>query len=110
MLRDWEGDARTLLALFRMEQGKNAEEIWFNDLTTRLQRLSPEFHQWWPQHEVRKQREQPIAILHPEVGELLLERVTLLFDANQSLSARVLLPLSGSDTAAHLCELWGRTD
>lgn len=110
MLRDWEGDARTLLALFRMEQGKDAEEIWLNDLTTRLQRLSPEFRQWWPLHEVRKQREQPIAILHPQVGELLLERVTLLFEANQSLSARVLLPLSGSDTAAHLCELLSQTD
>lgn len=102
MLRDWEWDARTLLALFRMAQAEYAEESWFNDLTTRLQGRSSEFRQWWLQHEVRRQREQPIAILHPQVGELLLERVTFVFEANQSLSARVLLPLPESDTLARL--------
>ena len=87
-----------------------AEENWFTDLTTRLQRLSPEFRQWWFHHEVRQQHTQPIVILHPQVGELLLERVTLHLDANQSFSARVLLPMPESHTTERLQELLSHTD
>lgn len=104
---DWEGDAQTLLALFRMQVGQDAGEPQLAALIARLQRISPEFRRWWPQHQVRAQRERPIELVHPDVGRLLLKRVTLTFEPERLFVARVLLPAppSQSETATRLRQL-----
>lgn len=99
---NWEREARTLLALFRMESGKHIEDPWFTALIDRLQRVSAEFHQWWSLHEVQHQRELPIEFQHPDIGHLMLQPITVVFALNQHLSMRILMPLPEADTAGKL--------
>jgi MmyB-like transcription regulator ligand binding domain len=44
-----------------------------------LHQISAEFRQWWPLHEVQRERELPIELEHPDAGHLILQPVTLLF-------------------------------
>lgn len=91
LMVNWEEEARTLLALFRMESGPYLAEPWMSAFIERLLTVSKEFREWWPLHEVRQQREMPIAFMHPEVGELVLQPVTLAFTPERHLSLRTLL-------------------
>ena len=102
---DWEGDAQTMLALFRMRVGAAAEESQLAMLLARLRQISPEFRRWWPQHQVRAQRERPIELAHPGVGSLALKRVIFTFEPDQMLTARALLPAPETDTADRLRSL-----
>lgn len=105
LMVNWEEEARTLLALFRMESTHHLDDPWFTTMIEQLQQVSPEFRQWWSLHEVRQQRERPIAFSHPEVGRLVLQPVTVLFAYDRQLSLRVLLPSPEADTAAKLLRL-----
>jgi hypothetical protein len=105
LMVNWEEEARTLLALFRMESGHYLCDPWFASMVEQLQQVSPEFRQWWSLHEVQQKRERPIAFAHPEVGRLLLQPFTMLFAYDRQLSVRVLLPSPETDTAAKLLQL-----
>jgi len=102
---NWEREARTTLALFRMASGRHLDDPWFSTLMDRLERASDEFRQWRSLHEVRQTRELPITFQHPEVGLLLLQPVTVAFAYDPHLWMRVLMPLPEADTAAKLLRL-----
>lgn len=97
LMVNWEEEARTLLALFRMESGPYLADPWMTSFIERLRNVSEEFRQWWPLHEVRQRREMPIAFRHLEVGELVLQPVTVVFTPERHLSLRALLAQPGSD-------------
>jgi transcriptional regulator with XRE-family HTH domain len=99
---NWEREARSLLSEFRMESGHHAEDAWFTSLIGHLHEKSAEFRQWWPLHEVRREREAPIELQHQVVGRLIFQPVTVVFTAEQDLLMRILMPLSEADTAAKL--------
>ena len=105
LMVNWEEEARTLLALFRMQSVHHLDDPWLTTMIEHLQQVSPEFRQWWPLHEVRQQRDRPITFSHPEVGRLVLQPITVLFAYDQKLSMRVLLPVPETDTAAKLLQL-----
>jgi hypothetical protein len=105
LMVNWEQEARTLLALFRMESAQNLDDPWFTTMIEHLQQESSEFCYWWSLHEVREQRELPIAFSHPEVGRLVLQPVTVQFPYDRQLSMRVLLPSPETDAAAKLLQL-----
>lgn len=102
LMVNWESEARTRLALFRMESGAHVGDPWFASLIDRLQQVSAEFRHWWSLHEVRQQREQPIEFRHPHVGRLVLQPVSLTFAYDRYLTVRVLMPLPEANTAAKL--------
>jgi MmyB-like transcription regulator ligand binding domain len=99
---NWEREARSVLSEFRMESGHHAEDLWFTSLIGQLHEISAEFRQWWPLQEVRRERELPIEIQHPNVGRLILQPVTVVFAAEPHLLMRILMPLSEAHTAAKL--------
>ena len=99
---NWEREARSVLSEFRMESGHQAEDAWFTTLIGQLQERSAEFRQWWPLHEVRRERELPIEFQHPDVGRLILQPVTVVFTTDAHLQMRILMPVSEADTAAKL--------
>lgn len=105
LMVNWEREARTLLALFRMESGQHLDDPWFTTLIESLKQVSAEFRHWWSLHEVQQQRELPIEFHHPDVGRLVLQPVTVMFMYDQQLFLRALLPLSETDTAAKLRHL-----
>jgi transcriptional regulator with XRE-family HTH domain len=102
---NWEREARSMLSEFRMENGQYAEDPWFTSLIGRLHETSAEFRQWWPLHEVRRERELPIELQHPDVGRLIFQPVTVVFTTEPHLVMRILMPMSEADTAAKLHSL-----
>jgi len=57
---------------------------------------------------VRRERELPIEIRHPDVGCLLFQPVTVAFTTEPRLLMRILMPVSEADTAARLQVLMER--
>ncbi|QBD75149.1 hypothetical protein EPA93_03720 [Ktedonosporobacter rubrisoli] len=88
-----------------MQSGQHLDDAWFTSMIEQLQEVSPEFHAWWLLHEVRQQRELPIAFSHPQIGSLHLQPITVQFSYDQGLYMRVLLPVAETDTAAKLLKL-----
>ncbi len=105
LMVNWEREAHTLLALFRMEGGLHLDDPWFTILIDRLQQVSAEFRHWWSLYEVQQQRELPIEFHHPDVGRLVFQPVTVVIVYDQHLFLRVLMPLSAADIAAKLRQL-----
>jgi transcriptional regulator with XRE-family HTH domain len=112
---NWEREARSVLSEFHMESGHHAEESWFTSLIEQLQESSADFRSWWPLHEVRRERELPIEMQHPDVGRLLFQPVTVVFTKEPHFVMRILVPMPEANTASKLHSLlqleenvWGK--
>lgn len=77
---DWEVAARSMLARFRVEYGRNQKDPRFLTLIERLRGASPSFRAWWPQHDVTVRNEKPKRFTSPGVGELELDQTVLLLE------------------------------
>jgi transcriptional regulator with XRE-family HTH domain len=53
-LPQWEDEARDLMARFRLANVTRLRERRYQYLVTSLRRVSPEFCDWWPEHDVRE--------------------------------------------------------
>jgi transcriptional regulator with XRE-family HTH domain len=82
MYTDWEGNARRLLAEFRMSFGLDIGEPRFVEIISELLCLSEEFAQWWVKHDVHAQGSGIKDLQHPRVGRLQLEYAT--FQSNDN--------------------------
>jgi len=109
-LVDWEGTARGVLALFRADRGRYADDPRFAEVIDDLRRVSPEFGRWWPRHDVREHAAERKEIEHPVVGRLVLEPTTLQLVGSPDLKLVVYAPLPEEDTARKLQCLVGRGD
>lgn len=103
---DWEAASHNLLALFRMENGHRLGTPHLAEFVRRLEEAGPEFAAWWPQQQVQRYREEPIALTFPAVGQLQLQRVILQVGLNSARTLRALVPLPGTDAEAKLRTLW----
>ncbi|HZN97764.1 MAG TPA: helix-turn-helix transcriptional regulator [Gemmatimonadales bacterium] len=102
LMVNWDREARSVLSEFRMETGAHIEDAWFTNLIRELHQTSAEFRQWWPLHEVRRERELPIQFNHPDAGRLVFRAITVKFTTEEDLRMRVLVPSSETDTAVKL--------
>jgi hypothetical protein len=102
---NWERETRSMLSEFRMESGEHAQDPWFMSLIGQLQERSAEFRDWWPLHEVRRERELPIELEHSEVGCLIFQAVTVFFATQEHLVMRILMPMQETETAMKLSSL-----
>jgi hypothetical protein len=105
LMVNWEEEARTLQALFRMQATQHLDDPWFATMAERLRQVGPEFRQWWPLHEVRQRRDRAITFALPAVGHLLLQPLMLRFAYDQQLSLRILLPAPETDSVTKLLQL-----
>src|SRR5258708_1974859 len=101
----WEQVAQKVLAEFRADSVRYADEEWFKRLIADLQRISPEFCAWWPRHDVRGRADARKDIAHPLVGCLMFEHTTLQVPTIPELKIMIYTPLPGSDTLGKLQQL-----
>jgi transcriptional regulator with XRE-family HTH domain len=101
----WEEVAQKVLAEFRAESARYADEEWFKRLIADLQRVSSEFCAWWPRHDVRGRSDALKEIEHPLVGRLVFEHTTLQVPTQPELKVMVYTPLPETATLEKLQQL-----
>ncbi|MBO0778952.1 MAG: helix-turn-helix domain-containing protein [Ktedonobacteraceae bacterium] len=101
----WEQVAQKVLAEFRADSARYADEEWFKRLIADLQRVSPEFRAWWPRHEVRGRSDTIKELEHPLVGSLRFEQTTLQVPTMPQLKIMVYTPLPETGTLEKLQQL-----
>lgn len=105
---NWEQVAQKVLAEFRAESVRYADEAWFKRLIADVQRVSPQFRAWWPRHEVRGRADARKDIEHPLVGCLRFEQTTLQVPTQPELKIMICTPLPETDTLEKLQQLMDR--
>jgi transcriptional regulator with XRE-family HTH domain len=73
----WERQARMIVARFRLDAARAADRTEFDALATELAQVSPEFAAFWNEHDVGDVTEGAKEIVHPEMGGIQFEYVTL---------------------------------
>lgn len=73
----WEADARRAVAGFRLDAARAADRTEFDALTNALAEVSPEFARFWSEHDVVEIPEGVKVLIHPDVGPMEFEHVTL---------------------------------
>jgi transcriptional regulator with XRE-family HTH domain len=101
----WEQVAQKVLAEFRAESARYADEEWLKRLLADLQRVSPEFRAWWPRHDVRGINDALKEIEHPLVGRLMFEHTALQVPTQPELKLMIFTPLPETDTLEKLQQL-----
>ncbi|QBD79184.1 XRE family transcriptional regulator [Ktedonosporobacter rubrisoli] len=97
---DWEEVARSIIAQFRADSGRYPGDPWFAELIADLQRISEEFRQWWPQHDVSDTLDGYKEIRHSLLGNLNFEHLRLQVPGNPDL--KVMIYTASPQTVARL--------
>jgi transcriptional regulator with XRE-family HTH domain len=98
MLVDWEEHAQAILAWFRSTCGRYLGDATLAELVEDLQRVSPEFRQWWSHHEVQGKHEGLKIYEHPIVGRLEFEYSLFQVTESPELTLVVYTPVPDSST------------
>jgi len=88
---DWEERAKRLVAEFRAECGKGMDDPPIKDLIARLQEQSGEFLQFWNAQEVVAREGGVRTFMHPTVGRLSFEQMTLQLQGRPDLKLAILV-------------------
>ncbi|WP_165423688.1 helix-turn-helix transcriptional regulator [Ktedonosporobacter rubrisoli] len=101
----WEDYAQEALAVFRAKSRHVVDDPDVVRLVDELERVSPEFRQWWPQHNVRTVTDPSQEIKHPQVGRLVFEHLSFQVSTHLNLRLCIWLPDPASNTLEKLEEL-----
>lgn len=102
LIVDWDIHARQALAEFRASTTPLRDDPTMLALIDRLAQASPEFHQWWPEHDVARFETRIRRFNHPTAGLLTFEYQLLSPAEWPSLTIAVQLPVPGDDSAQRL--------
>ena len=104
LFMNWTGFARCLLLHFRADYGRSTGDPRWAELVAALQRVSPEFREWWSCHDVARPLDWQKELDHPVLGKLLLDSSTFAVHPTGNLRLVVYTPAAGTDTANKLTE------
>ena len=109
--RDWEGNARQIVALLRAEAGRSPYDRILTDLVGELATQSDLFRTLWASHDVRVHRTGSKNVHHPAVGDLDLtfEAMDLTSQPGLQLLAFSAAPHSASHDGLQLLATWAAT-
>ncbi|MBW7459715.1 XRE family transcriptional regulator, partial [Paenibacillus sepulcri] len=102
---NWETHARHRLAQFRASYGKFAGDPWWMELIEDLNQASPEFREWWPQHDVLNGPEGKKINHHPSAGMLVFDQISFLVAGSPHLTVTINIPSKDDDTISRLIKL-----
>ena len=91
---NWEMRARRLVAEFRADCRARLEEPEVKQLVTELSTASPEFSQFWKQHDVLERQGGQREFMHPSDGLIHFQQVTLRPVEQEQLKLVLLQPVS----------------
>ncbi|GHO71707.1 transcriptional regulator [Ktedonobacter sp. SOSP1-52] len=101
----WEETARRILGLFRASGGQHADEGWFIERRDRLMQTSKEFRTWWLRHDVGEEHLKRKELIHPDVGLLVVQPMSLLVADDPNLKLFLYTSLPEAETASKLTQL-----
>jgi transcriptional regulator with XRE-family HTH domain len=64
----WESNARRVIAEFRASLSESLDNPWVIEMVNLLKAESPEFAQWWREHDVRDNNPTVVEVQNPETG------------------------------------------
>jgi transcriptional regulator with XRE-family HTH domain len=99
---DWEGMARTGVALLRMQVVDNPSDPRLANLVGELSVGHPLFRQWWASRHVASQNFGSKTIHHPELGELTLDWDSFYWSGDPDQHLTVWSPAPGSPSEEKL--------
>ncbi|GLZ27941.1 transcriptional regulator [Lentzea sp. NBRC 105346] len=109
MFLDWEMAAAYLIAGFRQAVGAETDDPRFIELVGELTLASPYFQKLWARHDVRPRMSATVRFLHPQVGELTLNREKYQVSGTDSIMLVVYHPDAGTEDADKLALLGSAT-
>ncbi|GCE14587.1 helix-turn-helix transcriptional regulator [Tengunoibacter tsumagoiensis] len=101
----WEELGKQILANFRASSGSSTGDPWWILRRDRLMQVSPEFRQWWSQHDIGTMNVERKELNHPRAGLLVLQPTTLVLADDPNLKLFLYTPLAQADTARKLAWL-----
>jgi hypothetical protein len=109
--RDWEGNARQIVAILRAEAGRSPYDRLLSDLVGELSTRSDLFRKLWGAHDVREHRAGIKSIHHPVVGDLDLTFQGMDLSSDRGLQVLVFSaePGSASHDGLQLLANWADT-
>ncbi|QBD75380.1 XRE family transcriptional regulator [Ktedonosporobacter rubrisoli] len=105
LFADWEEHARSHLARFRASCGRIPNDPWLARLIEDLLQISPQFREWWPQHDVFAHTRGPRLLIHPHVGKMYFEHLVFQVQDAPDLKIIVYTPLEQEQTPLKLRHL-----
>jgi transcriptional regulator with XRE-family HTH domain len=108
LLTDWDRLAPASLAVFRADSARSAGDPDFERLIGLLTRLSPEFREWWPKHEVLAPFAGYKRIRHPKAGAMAFEYTSFALSDRPDMKLIVFTPLEEGGTPPKLEGLLGK--
>lgn len=89
---NWEQTARDVLAEFHTASARYPGDAWFEELIEELKQVSPEFCQWWPQHDAPRSMDGHKVMEHPTLGHLEFEHITLQIPSDPDVRIMIYTP------------------
>jgi transcriptional regulator with XRE-family HTH domain len=105
---DWDQQARSAVEALRLDAGRTPDDDATQKLVGELSLASPEFRQWWSEHQVHQRTFGSKRLNHPVVGALTVdfESFTLPGEPDQTLYLYSTPPGSPSREAIELLASW----
>ena len=109
--RDWEANARQIVAILRAEAGRSPYDRQLSDLVGELSTRSDLFRKLWGAHDVREHRTGIKSVHHPIVGDLDLtfQGMDLVSDRGLQILVFSAEPGSASHEGLQLLSNWAAT-
>ncbi|WP_188888821.1 helix-turn-helix transcriptional regulator [Paenibacillus radicis (ex Gao et al. 2016)] len=95
---DWESSAQAMIGKFRAACSPYIEDSWFTEFVQELRASSKEFDQWWPMHQINKDRDTFRLLQHPVLGQLSFELTSFLVAEDNNMKMYINTPANGTDT------------
>jgi hypothetical protein len=95
-----EATARNTLARFRAEYARHAGEQEYEEFVGRIRKASPQFSEWWDEHEVIEAQRGTKVMQHPQLGTLRLHHAQTMPTGQPELRLAVYAPADEATRAA----------
>ncbi len=107
-LTDWQGHAQRVMAQYRATYGQYIGDPNFETIIEQLHIESPEFADWWDNHDIVGRADVHKEIIHPQVGNLYFDQIAMTLAHAPDMMMAIHIPEPDTDTAEKIEQLLSR--